>query len=199
MAARQVSRRPRGFTLVEMMATVAICGVLIAIAASALTNARKVSRVGGQTRLILQQLQSVRTSAVSQGAAQGYYFGPNGIAPAGPDANQAFVFWKQNPTDTVVSYAPLTDRLDGNRDALPTSGNDSLVLVDGTASGSGVNQPAPLSIGFDMNGQVTVTPGPVTFPYCIRVSDITDPVIVRYVILFNDGTTKVQGDETWCP
>jgi len=199
MAARQVGRRARGFTLVEMMATVAICGVLIAIAASALTNARKVSRVGGQTRLILQQLQSVRTSAVSQGAAQGYYFGPNGIAPAGPDANQAFVFWKQNPTDTVVSYAPLTDRLDGNRDTLPTSGNDSLVLVDGTASGSGVNQPAPLSIGFDMNGQVTVTPGPVTFPYCIRVSDITDPVIVRYVILFNDGTTKVQGDETWCP
>ena len=183
----------------EMLATVAICAVLVAIAGSALTSARKVARVGGEARFILQQLQSVRTSAVSQGAAQGYYFGPNGAGAVGPDANQSFVFWKQNPTDTVVSYAPLTDRLDGNRDALPTSGNDSLVLVDGTASGSGVNQPAPLSIGFDMNGQVTVTPGPVTFPYCIRVSDITDPVIVRYVILFNDGTTKVQGDETWCP
>ena len=199
MAARQVSRSGRGFTVVELLATVAIAAVLIAIAGSALTNARKVARVGGEARFILQQLQSVRTSAVSQGAAQGYYFGPNGIAPAGPDANQAFVFWKQNPTDTVVSYAPLTDRLDVNRDTLPTSGNDSLVLVNGTASGSSVTQPAPISIGFDMNGQVTVTPGPVTFPYCIRVSDITDPVIVRYVILFNDGTTKVQGDETWCP
>jgi hypothetical protein len=180
---------------VELMATVAICGVMIAIAASALTSARKVSRVGGQARYILQKLQSVRTSAVSQGAAQGYYFGPNGAGALGPDANQAFVFWKVNPTDTVVSYAAGTDRLDGNRDALPVSGTESLVVV----TGAGVVQPTPFSIGFDMNGQVTVTPGPVVFPYCIRISDFTDPVIVRYVILFNDGTSKVQGDETWCP
>ena len=200
MAARQVSRSRRGFTLGELLITVAICGVLIAMAGSALTSARKVSRVGGQARLILQQLQSVRTSAVSQGAAQGYYIGPNGPgAPVGVDTNTAFVFWKQNPTATVVSYAPLTDRLDGNRDALATSGAVSLVTVDGTVSASGVFQAAPLAIGFDMNGQVTVTPAALAFPYCIRVRDTTDAVIVRYVILFNDGTTKVQGDETWCP
>ena len=179
----------------EMLATVAICAVLVAIAGSALTSARKVARVGGEARFILQQLQSVRTSAVSQGAAQGYYFGPNGAGAVGPDANQSFVFWKQNPTATVVDYAALTDRLDGNRDTLPLSGGQSLVVV----TGAGVVQPTPFSIGFDMNGQVTVTPGPVVFPYCIRISDFTDPVIVRYVILFNDGTTKVQGDETWCP
>jgi prepilin-type N-terminal cleavage/methylation domain-containing protein len=195
MAARQVSPRARGFSIVEMLATVAICAVLVAIAGSALTSARKVARVGGEARFILQQLQSVRTSAVSQGAAQGYYFGPNGAGAVGPDANQSFVFWKQNPTATVVDYAALTDRLDGNRDTLPLSGGQSLVVV----TGAGVVQPTPFSIGFDMNGQVTVTPGPVVFPYCIRISDFTDPVIVRYVILFNDGTTKVQGDETWCP
>ncbi len=182
----------------ELMATVAICGVMIAIAASALTSARKVSRVGGQARYILQKLQSVRTSAVSQGAAQGYFFGPNGPGATALDpanANQGFVFWKQNPTDTVVSYAAGIDRLDGNRDSLPVSGIESLVVVTGV----GVVQPAAFSIGFDMNGQVTVTPGPVVFPYCIRINDFTDPAIVRYVILFNDGTTKVQGDETWCP
>jgi prepilin-type N-terminal cleavage/methylation domain-containing protein len=199
MAARQVSRPHRGFTVVELLATLAIAMVLMTIAGSALTSARKVSRVGGEARFILQQLQSVRTSAVGQGAAQGYYFGPNGIAAAGPDANQAFVFWKLNPQDPTPTYVSGTDRLDGNRDTLPISGNDSLVLVNGTASGSGVTQNAPISIGFNMNGQVTVTPGPVTFPYCIRVSDITDPAIVRYVILFDDGTTKVQGNETWCP
>lgn len=196
MAARQVRASRRGFTLVELMATVAICGVMIAIAASALTSARKVSRVGGEARFILQKLQSVRTAAVSQGAAQGYYFGPNGpgAVPA-LDANESFVFWKLNPTDTVVSYVSGTDRLDGNRDALPVSGTESLVVV----TGAGVAQPTPFSIGFDMNGQVTVTPGPVVFPYCIQISDFTEPAIVRYVILFNDGTTKVQGDETWCP
>ena len=195
MAARQVRGSRRGFTLVELMATIAICGVMVAIAASALTSARKVSRVGGEARYILQKLQSVRTSAVSQGAAQGYYFGPNGAGALGPDANQAFVFWKLNPTDTVVSYVAGTDRLDVFRDTLPVSGTESLVVV----TGAGVVQPTPFSIGFDMNGQVTVTPGPVVFPYCIRISDFTEPAIVRYVILFNDGTTKVQGDETWCP
>lgn len=199
MAARQVSAPRRGFTLMELMVTVAICAVLMAIAANALTSARKVARVGGEARFILQKLQSVRTSAVSQGASQGYYFGPNGPGALGPDANQSFVFWKLNPGATPVSYVAGTDILDGNRDTLPISGNASLVVVNGTPSGSGITQPAPLHIGFDMNGQVTVTPGPVVFPYCIRISDFTDPVIVRYVILFNDGTTKVQGDETWCP
>ena len=195
MAARQVSIRRRGFTLAELMVTVAICAVLVAMAANALSSARKVSRVGGQARYILERLQSIRTAAVGQGAAQGYYFGPNGPGAAGPDANQAFAFYKVNPADTVVSYVAGTDRLDGFRDALPVSGNQSLVVVTGV----GVVQPAAFSIGFDMNGQVTVTPGPVLFPYCIRISDFTDPAIVRYVILFNDGTTKVQGDETWCP
>ncbi len=196
MAARQVSRAAaRGFTLIEVMVTVAICAILVAMAASALTSARKVSRVAGQARLILQRLQSVRTSAVGQGAAQGYYFGPNGLGAAGADANQGFIFYKQNPTATVVSYVLATDRQDPYRDTLPTSGNESLVVV----TGAGVVQPAPFQIGFDMNGQVTVTPAPLGFPYCIQISDFTDPAIVRYVILFNDGTAKVQGDETWCP
>ena len=196
MAARQVMGRRRDFTLAELLVTVAICAILIAMAGSALTSARKVARVGGQARYILQQLQSVRTSAVSQGAAQGYYFGANGPgAPVGPDTNQAFVFWKQNPTDTVVSYVPLTDRQDISRDELPTTGGQSLVVV----TGAGVVQPNPFSIGFTMNGLPTVTPGPVVYPYCVQITDTTDQAIVRYVILFNDGTTKVQGDETWCP
>lgn len=195
MAARQVSAPRRGFTLMELMVTVAICAVLVALATNALTAARKVSRVGGEARFILQKLQSVRTSAVSQGASQGYYFGPNGPGAAGADANQSFVFWKLNPAATPVSYVAGTDILDFNRDTLPVSGTESLVVV----TGAGVVQPTPFSIGFDMNGQATVTPGPVVFPYCIRISDFTEPAIVRYVILFNDGTTKVQGDETWCP
>jgi len=179
-----------------MAAVLAIGTILVVIGGSALTNARKISRVGGEARLILQQLQSIRTSAVSQGAAQGYYFGPNGPGATGADANQGFVFWKLNPQDTVVSYAAALDRVDGSRDSLPIAspGNSALMIT-----GAGVAQPAPFSIGFDMNGQVTVTPGPVVFPYCIQVSDVADPVIVRYVILFDDGTTKVQGDETWCP
>jgi len=197
MAARQVTTR-RGFTVVELLITVAVCAVMVGLAASALGSARNVSRVAGQARYILQQLQSVRTAAVGQGAAQGYYFGPSGPGAAGTEANQAFVFYKLDPTSTVVSFVapplPNSDRVDGFRDTLPTTGNESLVVV----TGGTVVQPAPFQVGFDMNGQVTLTP-PDAFPYCIKITDFTDPSIVRYVILFNDGTAKVQGDETWCP
>jgi prepilin-type N-terminal cleavage/methylation domain-containing protein len=199
MAARQVTRAPRGFTLIELMAAVAICAILLALAANSLTTARKIARVSGQTRLLLQRLQSVRTAAVSQGAAQGYYIGQNGVAAAGPDAYQAYIFYKLDPTSTPVVYASGVDRPDTTRDFLPRSTNQSLVTVAGTRSGSLLIQPAPLGIGFDMNGQVTVDPPPGGWPYCLVVTDATDPVIVRYVILFNDGSAKVQKDETWCP
>lgn len=196
MAAREVREPARGFTLGELMVTVAICGILVALASSALTSARKVARVTGQTRLIVQRLQSVRTAAVGQGAAQGYFFGPNGPGAAGVDANQGFVFYKPNPAATVVSYVALTDRTEPLRDELPTSGGQSLVVV----TGAGVLQPAPFQVGFDMNGQVTVTPAPGGWPYCIRITDTTEAAITRSVILFNDGTVKVQRDgETWCP
>jgi prepilin-type N-terminal cleavage/methylation domain-containing protein len=184
----------RGFTLMEMMVTVAICAILVAIAANAMAGSRKVARVSGEARFLVQRLQSVRANAVSQGNAQGYYLGPNGLNVVAPDAHQGFVFIKVNPTASPVTYISGTDREDPNRDWLPVTGTSSLVVVSG-ASGA---QPAPFAIGFDINGQATVNPA-AAFPYCIQVTDTLDPAVLRYVILFNDGTVKVQKNETWCP
>lgn len=198
MAAREVIRRRGGFTLLEVMVTVAIAGILVALAANALTESRRVSRVSGQARLLVQRLQTVRTNAVSQGNAQGYAIGPNGIAVSGPDAHQGFVFIKQNPIASPVTYIPGTDTLDPNgRDELPRVDTNTLVTIRG-ASGA---QAAPFQIGFDINGQATVTPA-AAFPYCIQVSDPYAPAIQRWVILFNDGTVKVQNNDTtaaYCP
>ena len=195
MATGEVTSPSRGFSLLEVLVAVAITAILVAMAANALTGSRKVARVAGEARLIVQRLQATRTNAVSQGASQGYYVAANGPGAVGPDRNTGFIFWKQNPTDPVVSYNPLLDRKDPYVDTLPLSTNTSLVTV----TGAGVGPAAPFSIGFDMNGQVTVTPAPGAFPYCIAVGDPTDAALVRWVILFNDGTVKVQKDETWCP
>jgi hypothetical protein len=48
---------------------------------------------------------------------------------------------------------------------------------------TGPGRPADsFEVGFDMNGQVTI-PRSGAVPYCIRISDFTEPAIVRYVIL----------------
>jgi prepilin-type N-terminal cleavage/methylation domain-containing protein len=198
MAAREVIRRRGGFTLLEVMVTVAIAGILVALAANALSESRRVSRVSGQARLLVQRLQTVRTNAVSQGNAQGYAIGPNGIAVGGPNAHQCFIFIKQNPLASPVNFDAVNDIRDPNGvDELPRVDTNTLVTIKG-ASGL---QPGPFQIGFDINGQATVNPaGP--FPYCIQVSDPYAPAIQRWVILFNDGTVKVQNNDSagaYCP
>jgi len=194
MATGQVTGTARGFTLIEVMVAVAVAAVLTALAANAFTESRKVSRVTGQARLLVQRLQSVRTNAVSQGNAQGYRIGPNGLNVVATDAHQAFVFYKTDPLTTVVTYDAANDRFDGNRDWLPLQGSSSLVVVQGKNGA----QDAPFAIGFDINGLPTLDPGGA-FPYCLKVSDSTEPSIARKVILFDDGTIKVQKDETYCP
>jgi type II secretion system protein H len=199
MATGEVTRRQRGFTLIEMMVTVAIVAILVALASNALNESRRVARVNGQARLLVQRLQTVRTNAVSQGNAQGYLIGPNGIAVGGPDAHQCYVFIKQNPVAfPVLPYNAVTDTLDPNaRDELPRTDINTLV----TLRGAGGLQPGPFQIGFDINGQASVSPA-AAFPYCIQVSDPYAPAIQRWVILFNDGTVKVQNNDNagaYCP
>ena len=199
MATREVIRRNGGFTLVEVMVTVAIVAVLVALASNALSESRRVARVSGQARLLVQRLQTVRTNAVSQGNAQGYLIGPNGIAVGGPDAHQCYVFIKKNPLAApVLPYVPLVDTLDPNaRDELPRTDTNPLVTI----RGAGGTQPGPFQIGFDINGQASVSPT-AAFPYCIQVSDPYAPALQRWVILFNDGSVKVQNNDSagaYCP
>jgi prepilin-type N-terminal cleavage/methylation domain-containing protein len=194
MAARQVTFNRRGFTLAEMMTVVAIAGCLAALSVSAYGESQKLGRVNAQARLLVQRLQSVRTQAVSQGAAQGYHIGPNGMSVVATDAHQAFVFYKTNPLTTVVTYDPVNDRLDNQRDWLPTVGSSSAVIVEGENGA----QAAPVDIGFDINGMPTVSPA-AAFPYCLRIRDTVTASVNRRVILFDDGTVKVQRNETYCP
>jgi prepilin-type N-terminal cleavage/methylation domain-containing protein len=194
MAARQVTFDSRGFTFAEMMTVVAIAGILAALSVSAYSESQKIGRVNAQARLLVQRLQNVRTQAVSQGAAQGYHIGINGLHVVAPDAHQAFVFYKTNPLTAIVTYDSVNDRRDRQIDWLPTYADSSMVIVQG-ANGA---QAAPLDIGFDINGMPTITPA-AAFPYCIRIRDTVTPSIDRRVILFDDGTVKVQRNETYCP
>ena len=199
MAARQVRRPRRGFSLLEMMVVVAIVGLLAALAMNGFSEMRRAARVSGQARLLMQRLQSARTQAVKNGNAQGYYIAANGPGALGVDANTAWGYVSANATATTVSYNPPVDRILRPTDTLPSVGPNALVTITGPTV---IPPPGPFDVGFDMNGLPTVTPaplGPAPLYYCIQVSDPTAPQIVRWVILFNDGTVKVQRNEQYCP
>jgi len=199
-------KRGRGFTLIELMMVVAIAGVLAALASSALTGLRRQARASGQARLLVYRLQAARTLAVSQGWPQGYYFGAPGdgsavmMNPAVPWCEAAgcgFAF-KALTTSSTATYVAGQEQYP--LDPLPyvvNAGGMSQVL---SVVASGVLTPS-FTVGFDLNGlpRLDPTPNPMVWPICIAVQDLSDATTLRWVMVFSDGTTRIQKiDETYC-
>jgi prepilin-type N-terminal cleavage/methylation domain-containing protein len=197
-----------GFTVIELMVTMAITGILPPLASSAMTGLRRQARASGQARLIVYRLQTARTLSVAQGWPQGYYF-------AGPgDGNNwlsnvtwcftagcGFAFKATSPT-APATYAINLGQEELPIDALPYASNGPLVpvsqLISVTALGVGVPS---FTVGFDLNGLPNINPPPVplTWPLCLAVQDISDASTLRYIIIFSDGTTRIQQlNETYC-
>jgi prepilin-type N-terminal cleavage/methylation domain-containing protein len=199
-------QRGLGFTLVELMVVVGIAGIIAALASSSLTGLRRQARASGQARLIVYRLQAARTYAVSQGWPQGYYFGAPGDAtavmtnPAVPWCEAAgcgFAFKATAPTAAPTYVAgqeqyPL--------DPLPYVANALTISQLVAVAATGVTTPS-FTVGFDLNGLPSINPppNPMVWPICISVQDIADATTLRWVIVFSDGTTRIQKDnESYC-
>jgi type II secretory pathway pseudopilin PulG len=188
-----------------MMVVLAIAGVLAALASSSLTTIRRQARASGQARLIVYRLQAARTLSVSQGWPQGYYFGgpgdtsavlTSGGVPWCSAAGCGFAFKAATATGTAT-YAPGEEEFP--IDALPyvNSGGFRQVLA---VAASGVPQ-LSFTVGFDLNGlpRIDPAPNPMVWPICISVQDTLDATTLRWVIVFSDGTTRIQNyNETYC-
>ena len=187
------------------MAVVAIAGVLAALASSALTGLRRQARASGQARLIVYRLQSARTLSVSQGWPQGYYFGaPGDSTPVLFNtawclaAGCGFSFRATSPS-AAATY--VVGQEEFPLDALPFVSNglgNIAQLLSVAAPATGANS---FTVGFDLNGlpRIDPPPNPMVWPICISVQDLSDATTLRWVIVFSDGTTRIQqSNETYC-
>ena len=198
----------RGFSIVEMLVVLAIVGIMAGLASSSLIGLRRQSQASGEARLLVYRLQSARTLSVSQGWPQGYYFGGPGDAnpvfapnPWCFAAGCGFAFKATSPS-VPATYAAGLGQEEYPLDALPFVSNglagDAQVLSV-TANGVGASS---FYIGFDLNGLPTITPPPVpmVWPICLSVQNVSDASTLRWVIVFSDGTTRIQQtNETYCP
>ena len=203
-------RRMQGFTIAEMLVVVAILGIMAALAGTSLISITRQAQASGEARLLVYRLQSARTLSVSQGWPQGYYFGAPGDAnpalttiPWCTGAGCGFA-WKNVAATAMPAYAQGQAQELHPFDSLPYVSNglagfsQLLAVTVNTTTWAGA---ASFTVGFDLNGLPYVNPPPVplVWPICLAVQTINDPTTLRWVIIFSDGTTRIQQtNETYC-
>lgn len=109
-------RRPSGFTLIELMVTLAVAAILLAIAVPSFRDMLERNRVAAQSNELLGGLQTARSEAIRKNATHRFCSSANGWIVRTPAAATAIREGSLVGTTTVGAYCA-----DYRADGLPYS------------------------------------------------------------------------------
>ena len=132
------TRRQRGFTLIELMVTLAIGSILMLVAVPSLTTYRRNAELTSATNTLLAAINAARSEAMKRGTSAMVVPTNNGT-----DWNTGWVVFSLGATNTTRAYNPATDKTVHVQSALPTFIN---VVGNGSAAES------PPYMMFDASG-----------------------------------------------
>lgn len=164
-------RQMKGFTLLELMITIAIAAILISLAMPSFQGVMRSNRVSTATNELLASLSLARSEAIRNTRGAGICASADGTS-CGADWNSGWLVWSDTDGDGAVDAGETVVRY--------TQGKASTVIA-GTAS----------TLAFDQRGRNRGVQGTVG----ITPSGVTTPV--RCITISATGQTRVT--QTACP
>ena len=104
-----------GFTLIELMVTLAIGSILMLLAVPSLTTYRRNAELTSATNTLLAAINAARSEAMKRGTSAMVVPTNNGT-----DWNTGWVVFALGATNTTQAYNPATDKTIHVQSALPT-------------------------------------------------------------------------------
>ena len=190
---RQPSRHAAGFTLVELMVTIVVLAILLAIGIPSFASLIASNRLTSATNELIASLQAARTEALRRNARVT-------VCPAAPNANACSGAWRDG-------WMAFVDQTPGNAPA-PESANDILFRGGPLPTGIVVVANAPLSsyVSFTADGMSKQLNGDFlsgTLRVCSTSTVLTDDRRARHLDLIGSGgivlTTPLTGVPSTCP
>jgi type IV fimbrial biogenesis protein FimT len=158
-------RYANGFTLVELMVTVAIVAILLAVALPSFQSSFRSNRVATTTNELLASLSLARSEALRNTRGAAVCTSANGTA-CGGGWNNGWLVWRDNDGDGTVDAGEPVIRYSQAKTALAIAGTATVLAFD--------------SRGRTVGGQQTLD---------IRPSDATTPA--RCLTISVTGQTRV--------
>lgn len=156
--------RPAGFTVIELMITVALIGILMTIAAPSLRDLIRNARMTAQTNDLMTDLAIARAEAAKSGVHTGICTSNTGATCTATGWNMGWIIYRDTDGDGILAgpadIVKIAPAIDGANDSPPNT------IVANAASGL----PLPVAgadwIGFRPSGVAKLSAPQGTFTLC---------------------------------